>query len=188
MESSLYGDVFERIVSEIDKGARLHRYGPRRRLVHPVLIERVRKLVANTGATVRFGKPCYCRDTDRVFVPKIERSRDEARAVQVLFHEAIHWTSARARLNRNFEGLQLNIAQHYVLEELVAEFGASFLCADFGITPGILPYAADYIARFATAVRADAYTSKAAEVPDALAFAARQAEAAVAYLYRLSRQ
>ncbi len=47
-----------------------------------------------------------------------------------MFHELIHWTGHGSRLSRDlknrFGGRQ------YAAEELVAELGAAYLCAEFG--------------------------------------------------------
>ena len=43
-----------------------------------------------------------------------------------------HWTGHESRLNREFSGI-LSHRRRYALEELVAETGAAYLCAHFGI-------------------------------------------------------
>ena len=49
----------------------------------------------------------------------------------VMLHELTHWTGAATRLARN---LRVRFGDEaYAMEELVAEFGAAFLCADLGI-------------------------------------------------------
>ena len=49
----------------------------------------------------------------------------------VLFHEHVHWSGHPSRLNRDLSGRFGSSA--YAIEELVAELGASFLCATLGI-------------------------------------------------------
>lgn len=49
----------------------------------------------------------------------------------MLLHEHVHWSGHPKRLNRNLSGRFGTFA--YAMEELVAELGAAFLCADFGI-------------------------------------------------------
>jgi hypothetical protein len=52
------------------------------------------------------------------------------RSTQHRFHELSHWTGAKSRLDRQ---LSTRFGEHaYALEELVAELGAAFLCAEFG--------------------------------------------------------
>ena len=48
-----------------------------------------------------------------------------------LTHELVHWSGHEKRLNRT-RGKKFG-DQNYAAEELVAEFGAAFLCAGFGI-------------------------------------------------------
>jgi antirestriction protein ArdC len=48
-----------------------------------------------------------------------------------LLHELTHWSGAPHRLNRTF-GTRFG-DNDYAVEELVAELGAAFLCADLGI-------------------------------------------------------
>ena len=50
----------------------------------------------------------------------------------ILNHELTHWTSAPKRLNRE---LGKRFGDHqYAAEELVAELGSAFLCAELGIS------------------------------------------------------
>ncbi|MFA5985286.1 MAG: zincin-like metallopeptidase domain-containing protein [Methylococcaceae bacterium] len=48
-----------------------------------------------------------------------------------LLHELVHWTANDKRLNRKCG--QLSGDNDYAFEELVAELGSAFLCADFGL-------------------------------------------------------
>ena len=50
-----------------------------------------------------------------------------------LCHELVHWSGAGQRLDRNLRGRFGD--QAYAMEELVAELGSAFLCADLGLTP-----------------------------------------------------
>lgn len=49
-------------------------------------------------------------------------------------HEMVHWTRAEKRLNRSFNQKRFG-DEGYAMEELVAELGAAFLCAQLGIEP-----------------------------------------------------
>ena len=51
-----------------------------------------------------------------------------------LAHELTHWTKHEKRLARDF-GRKRWGDEGYAKEELVAELGAAFLCADLGLTP-----------------------------------------------------
>ena len=50
-----------------------------------------------------------------------------------LGHECTHWTRHKSRLDRSF-GHERFGDEGYSQEELVAELGAAFLCADLGLT------------------------------------------------------
>jgi antirestriction protein ArdC len=61
----------------------------------------------------------------------------------VLCHELTHWTGVKHRLDRQL-GKRFGDAA-YAMEELVAELGAAFLCADLCITSEPRPDHAAYI-------------------------------------------
>jgi len=69
-------------------------------------------------------------------------------------HESIHWTKHERRLNRSFESKRFG-DHGYAVEELVAELGAAFLCADLGITPEVMPEHASYLQAWLTVMKAD---------------------------------
>ena len=61
----------------------------------------------------------------------------------VLAHEATHWSGAAHRLNRDLSGRFGS--ESYAVEELVAELGAAFLCAELGLPTGPRQDHAPYI-------------------------------------------
>ena len=65
-----------------------------------------------------------------------------------------HWTKHRSRLNRDFGRKRWGDAG-YAMEELVAEIGAAFLCADLGATPETRPDHAAYIASWLRVLKQD---------------------------------
>lgn len=73
----------------------------------------------------------YERLADRVTMPSTAFVSDAAYSA-VLAHELIHSTGAPHRLNRK-KGEKFG-DQDYAFEELVAELGSAFLCAEFGIS------------------------------------------------------
>jgi len=76
-------------------------------------------------------KPCYIPALDLVSVPTLQEYNNEEGYFCSVFHELIHWTGARNRLNR-FDTVSDDF-KIYAFEELVAELGASFLCGLCGI-------------------------------------------------------
>ena len=88
-----------------------------------------------------------------------------------LLHELTHWTSPEARCNRQF-GKRFG-DQAYAIEELAAELGAAFLCADLGITDEPRPDHAQYLATWLAVLKADkkaifAAASKASQAAEFL--------------------
>lgn len=77
---------------------------------------------------------CYLQSPDEVHVPPRSAFRDMDGYHGALFHELVHSTGHPSRLNR--EGFEAPIpfgSPNYSREELVAEFGAAFLCHEAGI-------------------------------------------------------
>ena len=50
-----------------------------------------------------------------------------------LLHEATHWTGHKSRLARPGITAKKTPSKVYAFEELIAEIGSAFLCAEFGI-------------------------------------------------------
>lgn len=71
-----------------------------------------------------------------------------------LLHELTHWTGGAKRLARN---LSARFGENaYAMEELIAELGASYLCADLGVTTALRPDHAAYIQSWLKVMRSDA--------------------------------
>lgn len=116
------------------------------------LLDGAERFVTRTGAKVVEGgdRALYRPSTDTIHMPDRHRFRDTAAGsatsgfYAVLFHELIHWTGHSERLKRDLTGAFGAMA--YAMEELVAEFGAAFLCADLGISAEPRPDHAVYLA------------------------------------------
>ncbi len=124
---------------------------------HPVQrIERAEGFFAHTGADIRHGGGLayYSPTADFVQMPPFESFRDAESYYATLAHEATHWTKHPSRLAREF-GRQRRGDEGYSMEELVAEMGAAFLCADLGITPEVREDHAAYIASWLKVLRND---------------------------------
>jgi antirestriction protein ArdC len=89
---------------------------------------------AALGAYIRHGgaSAYYAIGPDYVQVPPFETFRDPESYYATLAHECTHWTRHPARLDRDF-GRKRWGDEGYAREELVAELGAAFLCADLGL-------------------------------------------------------
>lgn len=118
-------------VEQID-GLPAHFYATAEPQLDPVArIARVEQFFAATGATVNHGgnRAYYRPATDSVQMPIFEAFRDAQSYYATLSHELTHWTGHSSRLPRDFGGKRFG-SQGYAMEELVAELGAAFLCAD----------------------------------------------------------
>ncbi|HWJ88725.1 MAG TPA: zincin-like metallopeptidase domain-containing protein [Pelagibacterium sp.] len=92
--------------------------------------------VAATGADIRHGgnRAYYSSGSDHVQMPPFECFRSPESYYATLAHELTHWTKHKKRLDREF-GRKKWGDEAYAREELVAELGAAFLCADLALTP-----------------------------------------------------
>ena len=127
--------------------------------VHETPLEReeaYEKFFANTGAVIRHGgnRAFYRPSDDFVQMPEMEAFKDTASYYATTAHEITHWTRHPRRLDRDFG--QRRFGDHgYALEELVAEIGAAFLCADLGVTNEPREDHAAYIASWLKALKND---------------------------------
>lgn len=74
--------------------------------------------------------PSYSYIQDVLYMPDITEIEEATRYLSVLAHECIHSTGATGRLNRH---LQTSDKVKYAKEELIAEIGSTFLCADLDL-------------------------------------------------------
>jgi antirestriction protein ArdC len=110
------------------------------------------EFLRNTGADIREGgDPYYAPGADFISLPRFEAYRHASGFYATAFHELTHWTGHATRLGRDFRGRFGD--RHYAAEELVAELGAAFLCAEFGFDNG--DRHAAYIASWIELLKAD---------------------------------
>jgi hypothetical protein len=89
---------------------------------------------------------CYKPATDAVGMPDRERFESTESYYATLFHELVHSTGHRKRLDRGLDPRPPPFGSaDYSKEELVAEMGASFLAAHAGISPATIEQSAAYI-------------------------------------------
>jgi antirestriction protein ArdC len=156
------------------------------RLPPIVRLQRAESLVSSTHAAIRHGGDMafYRRRTEdgsgdfiqmpdeRLFQAEQESQRSED-YYSVLLHELTHWTSPADRCDRAL-GRFGDAA--YAMEELVAELGAAFLCAELGITATPRDDHAGYLAHWLEVMKSD---------KRAIFTAAARASEAVGYLKAL---
>ena len=119
-------------------------------------IERAEAFVAATAATIREGgnKAFYTASEDRVQMPPFAAFCDPESYYATLAHELIHWTKHPQRLARDFGRKRFGDAG-YAMEELVAELGAAFACAELDLTPQPRAEHAAYIGEWLKVLKAD---------------------------------
>ena len=140
-------------------------------------IERADAFFANTKADIRHGgnRAYYTVTGDYIQMPPFVAFRDAESHAATLAHELTHWTRHPSRLNRDF-GRKRFGDEGYAIEELVAELGSSFLCADLQITPELRDDHASYIDHWLKVLKQD---------KRAIFTAASHASRAVDYLHSL---
>jgi antirestriction protein ArdC len=145
-------------------------------------IERAEAFVAAIGATIRHGgsSAFYRPSTDSIQLPPREAfigsptSTAAETYYSTLLHELTHYSGHENRCNRQF-GKRFG-DQAYAMEELVAELGAAFLCADLGVSDEPRVDHAQYLDHWLTVMEAD---------KKAIFTAASKASEAAAYLAAL---
>lgn len=87
-----------------------------------------------------------------------------------LLHEPTHWTALNQRCDRDLTGRFGT--QAYAMEELVAELGAAYLCAELGIAVEPRAGHAQYLAHWLNVLKADkrAIFTAASKAGEAVAF------------------
>ena len=91
------------------------------------------QFLACSGATIRegAGEAYYRPGDDFISMPRFEAFKSAAHFYGVAFHELGHFTGHKSRLDRD---LRHRFGERaYAAEELIAELGAAFLCAEFSI-------------------------------------------------------
>jgi antirestriction protein ArdC len=117
--------------------------------------------VQATQAVIRHGGnvACYDHSTDSIRLPVKSDFKGTATISSqeayyaTLLHELTHWTAPKQRCDRQFGS---RFGDHaYAMEELTAELGAAFLCADLGITADPRADHAQYLASWLKVLKAD---------------------------------
>jgi antirestriction protein ArdC len=160
-------------VEQIDGLPEIYYTRPESKLTPVERIERAEAFFAATRADIRYrgDRAFYSCDGDYIQMPVIEAFRDAESFYATLAHESTHWTRHASRLEREF-GRKSWGDEGYAREELVAELGAAFLCADLELTPEVRDDHAAYIATWLTVLTNDkrAIFSAAAHAQKAVDF------------------
>ncbi|MDP3736443.1 MAG: zincin-like metallopeptidase domain-containing protein [Hyphomonadaceae bacterium] len=113
----------------------------------------VEAVIAATGADIRIGGDMafYSPSHDFIQVPPQEAFYEPINWFRTKLHELTHWAGHVSRLNRDFSGRRGGEA--YAREELVAELGSAFLCAELGVVPTVRH--ADYLGAWLEILKGD---------------------------------
>lgn len=91
-------------------------------------------------------KAYYSPDADIVAMPDRARFENESGYYATLFHELVHATGHKSRLNRTTLTASTGFGSNpYCREELIAEMGATFLCGQAEIAEGMIENSASYL-------------------------------------------
>lgn len=155
------------------------RYAPQPTINPEVRVNTAETFFGACGADVRHGggSAYYAPGPDFVQMPAFESFQDAQSYYATLGHEMIHWTRHSSRLDRDL-GRQRHGDEGYAREELVAELGAAFLCADLGLALEPREDHAAYIASWLQVLRDDKRF---------IVSAAAHAQQAVNWLHELQR-
>ena len=93
----------------------------------------IEEFLAATGAKIREdgNEAKFIPSIDTVVMPSFAAFDNASAFYGVLFHELVHWTGHKSRLDRNL--LERFGSSAHAAEELIAELGATFTCAEFSI-------------------------------------------------------
>lgn len=168
-------------IEQID-GLPDHYYGQPAENLDPLeRIEQADRFFLKTGALIRHGggQAYYSPVTDHIQMPPFETFRDAAAYVATLSHEATHWTAHPSRVGRDLSRYAKDKSER-AREELIAELGSCFLCADLGIVPELEPRPdhASYLQSWLRVLLGD---------KRAIFQAAAHAQRAMSYLHDLQR-
>lgn len=140
-------------------------------------IEAADRFFRDTGSVVRHGgnHAFYAPGPDLIQMPAFETFKDPASYYAVLGHEHVHWTAEKSRVGRDLSRYAKDRSDR-AREELIAELGSCFLCADLGIAPELEPRPdhASYLQSWLSVLASD---------KRAIFQAAAHAQRAVAYLH-----
>ena len=127
------------------------------------------------GIDIRYGgeRAYYAPGPDRIQMPPFQTFESAQAFFGTLGHEHVHASGAKHRLDRKFGAPG---TREYAREELVAELGSAFLCADLGIASTPRADHASYVGSWLELLE---------DEPRAVFDAATQAQQAVEFLHAL---
>jgi antirestriction protein ArdC len=142
-------------------------------------LDLVDSFVSNTQAVIKVGgsSAYYSPKQDLIAIPDPESfigtdtSSPTESYYSTLLHELTHWTGIKYRCDRDMSGRFGD--EQYAMEEMVAELGSAFACAQLGVTNSPRQDHADYLANWIKVLSGDV---------KAIFWASARASEAVSYL------
>lgn len=119
----------------------------------------------------------FIPDCDKVNVPPMEQFDSAEEYYSTLFHELVHSTGSKSRLNREIGGKFGS--KSYAREELVAEIGSAILCSMLNISEKTFDNSSAYIQGWLKALENDTHL---------ILYASAKAEKAVQMIYPNSEE
>ena len=169
---SLLARVFTVFAAEQANGA--ERYlAPTEQRPEPDRLADAETYLATVGARLVIGgdRACYVPALDEIHLPTLAQFDRAGDYYSTAAHEHVHWTGHESRLARDLTG---RFGDHaYGAEELVAELGAAYWCAQFALEQATRQDHATYLGDWLAILRADSR---------ALVAACSQAQRAVDHL------
>ncbi len=96
----------------------------------------------------------YNMITDRITLPLRNQFKKPQGYYKTAFHELTHYTGHKSRCNRDLSTYGNDIKAR-AFEEIIAELGSAFLCAETGIEADTMEYHESYIKSWLEALRND---------------------------------
>lgn len=98
------------------------------------VLEHVETAISKTNIDIKHGgvRAFYSPTYDKITLPERDRFQSSSDYYATSWHELVHATGHKTRLNRELKNSFGS--KDYAFEELIAELGAAFCCADLGIT------------------------------------------------------
>ena len=108
-------------------------------------IDGAEEILSKSEAVIRYGynKASYSPLKDEIYLPDREAFSSPEGFYAVALHEMVHSIGHPNRLNRDFS--QRFGSEAYAFEELIAELGSAFLCAQLGFVDATLEDHASYL-------------------------------------------
>jgi antirestriction protein ArdC len=119
--------------------------------------ERIVSEMPNLPAVLKGNnRAAYSPSRDVIMMPEAKQFESYEEYYSTLFHEMVHATGHKSRLDREDITKSTGFGSHsYSKEELVAEFGAAYLCAEAEISNEVIDNQAAYIGSWLKRIKDD---------------------------------